>query len=366
MKQALAVIIVLAIIVVVAVVVIAVFAGLTGGFPGGGGADGGVFKTSDRASTWVQKVAVAGQGGLGGVDASVLVVSVNQPETLLLGTTGRGLWRSTSSAEVWSPIVSGSILTSRANITALAVDPSTPAIWYVGTWSENLGVLLRTLDNGASFETLYTTSRSAAITGIVVDPSSPTRVYVATAQGGVLVTDNRGATWRALQWFGGQIRRLIMTSDNALWAIPGAGGLWRSRNHGETWEDLTSKLAHLAGSQTIASFTQVPTQPQRLYLGTNRGLVKSEDGGDTWADVKLIVPPQALPITATVVPPGETSTIYAAGGSFVFKSADVGSTWQSVKLPTSRRVIQLTAHPTNPSVLYLGLERPRGGFLPGS
>ncbi len=364
MKQALAIVVVLVVAVAIVAVVVIVFFGLTGFSLGGGrSADGGVFKTTDRGATWIQKVATKGQGSLGGVDVSILATTAQQPDAILLGTTGQGLWRSTSSAEIWTPITAGNALPGRANITALAVDPTNANNVYVGTWLENLGVLLRTFDGGSSFETLYTTTRSAAITGILVDPAAPARVFVATAQGGVLVTENRGATWRALQWFGGPIHRLAMTSDSTLWAIPQGGGLWRSRTRGETWEDLSAKLATLAGAQTIAAFVQDPAQPRMIYLGTNRGVVRSADGGDTWADVKLIVPPQALPITALAIPLGESNTIYAAGGSFIFKSTDGAVTWQSVKLPTGRRAVQLIVQPGNAATLYLGLGRARGSLL---
>lgn len=364
MKQALAIVVVLVAAVVIVGIIIIVFAGLTGFSLGGGSsADSGVFKTTDRGATWVQKVATERQKSLGGVDVSILATTVQQPDAVFLGTTGRGLWRSTSSAEIWTPITAGNVLTDRANITALAVDPTNASIFYVGTWSENLGVVLRTFDNGSSFETLYTTTRNAAITGIIVDPAAPARMFLATAEGGVLVTENRGATWRVLQWFGGPIRRIAMTSDSTLWAIPQTGGLWRSRVRGETWEDLSAKLATLAGAQAIAVFAQDPAQPRMIYLGTNRGVVRSADGGDTWADVKLIVPPQALPITALAVPPGEPNTIYAAGGSFVFKSTDGGSTWQSVKLPTGRRAVQLIVQPGSAATLYLGLGRSRSSLL---
>lgn len=364
MKQALAIVVVLAVVVAIVGIAVVVFSGLTGFSLGAGsGADGGVFKTTDRGATWVQKVATKEQGSLGGVDVSILATTVQQPDAVFLGTTGRGLWRSTSSAEVWSPITAGNVLTGRAIITALAVDPTNAGILYVGTWSENLGVVLRTLDNGSSFETLYTTTRSAAITGIIVDPSTPARVFVATAEGGVLVTENRGATWRVLQWFGGPIRRIAMTSDSTLWAIPQTGGLWRSRARGETWEDLSTKLTTLAGAQAIAAFVQDPAQPRMIYLGTSRGVVRSADGGDTWTDVKLIVPPQALPVTALAIPPEASNTIYAAGGSFVFKSTDGGTTWQSVKLPTGRRAVQLIVQPGNPATLYLGLGRARSSLL---
>lgn len=365
MKQALAIVVAVALVAAVVGVAVVIFAVVTGfSFGGGGGADGGVFKTTDRGTTWIQRVATAKQGRLGGADVSILAITPQQPDTVFVGTTSQGLWRSTSSAEVWEPIVAGT-LSGRAAITALAVDPTNARTFYVGTWSENLGVLLRTLDNGSSFETLYTTSRSAAITGILVDSTAPNRVFVATAQGGVLATDNRGATWRALQWFGGPMSRIRMTSDGTLWAIPQGGGLWRSRSRGETWDDLTAKLTALTGAQAIAEFIQDPAQPQTIYLGTSRGVVKSVDGGDAWADVKLIVPPQALPITALAVPPGESGTIYAAGGSFVFKSTDGGVTWQSVRLPTGRRSVQLIVRPGDASTLYLGLGRERSAFLFG-
>ncbi|MBI3305320.1 hypothetical protein HYZ80_03300 [Candidatus Parcubacteria bacterium] len=360
MKQALVILAFVVLIILALGVGSAIFFGA--GLGTGSGRDGGVFQTVDRGATWVQKVKVAGGGSLAGVEATHLAIFPKLPQTIYLGTLGHGLWRSTSSAEEWTPVVSGQALTNRTEITALALDPVNPALFYVGARLERGGELERTTDGGATFETVFIPARTnATIVGVVVDPSRPERIYIGTSDGGTLVSENRGTTWRALRWFGAQVGLLRLAPDGTIWIALKSSGLLRSKDRGNTWEDMSAKLGG-----AIRSFEFDPNRPGTIYAGTNQGLKRSTDSGNTWSYFNLIVPPQALPITAVALPMSDPQTIYAGGGNFVFKSNDGGLTWQSVRLPTSRRIVALIADPIHSGTIFLGLARGEGRLLFGS
>ncbi|MBI2625713.1 hypothetical protein HYW68_01530 [Candidatus Parcubacteria bacterium] len=360
MKQALGI---LAFIVVIIVAVGVGGAILFGsGLGAGNSRDGGVFQTADRGETWIQKTKIFGGGSLAGVEATHMAISPARPPTIYLGTLGQGLWRSTSSAEDWTQVVSGQTLTNRSEITALALDPANPLLFYVGVRRSGAGELERTTDGGATFEAVFIPARtSTTIVGVVVDPSRPERIYIATSDGGILVSENRATTWRALRWFGSAVELARLAPDGTLWIALRSSGLFRSKDRGSTWEDMSAKIG-----DAIRSFAFDPNRPGTIYAGTNRGLKRSSDNGDTWPDVSLIVPPQALPMTAIALPLSDPQTLYVGGGNFVFKSSDGGLTWQSVRLPTSRRIVALVADPTRDGTLFLGLARGERRLLFGS
>lgn len=73
---------------------------------------------------------------------------------------------------------------------------------------------------------------------------------------------------------------LVSPSDETLW-IGGHHGLYRSRDEGKTWEPV--KIPADVAAMDFMSFTQDPTNPKTLYVGThNRGVLRSTDGGETW------------------------------------------------------------------------------------
>src|SRR4029077_15926977 len=61
---------------------------------------------------------------------SAVVGIPGDPATYYMGTPGGGLWKSTDSGEVWTPIFDQEHV---ASIGALTIAPSNPAIIYAGT-----------------------------------------------------------------------------------------------------------------------------------------------------------------------------------------------------------------------------------------
>ncbi len=76
---------------------------------------------------------------------------------------------------------------------------------------------------------------------------------------------------------------LISPTDNTLW-IGTHHGLYQSSNEGKSWQSV--KIPAGLAAMDFMSFAQDPGNPKVLYVGThNRGILKSSDGGSTWAHV---------------------------------------------------------------------------------
>lgn len=93
--------------------------------------------------------------------------------------------------------------------------------------------------------------------------------------------------------FGGRTRSLIVVkggpkSPEVLLAGSIGGGLWRSRNAGESWERVPE-----LGQQSVTSLVASPADPLVLYAGTGEiqqglrgsGIFRSSDGGESWASL---------------------------------------------------------------------------------
>src|SRR5882757_969060 len=172
----------------------------------------------------------------------------------------------------------------------------------------------------------------------------------------------------------------------------GAQFLFRSRDHGQTWDrispDLTTndpekqKQEQSGGvtvdnssaemHTTIYSISESPKQKGLIWVGTDDGNIQlTRDGGKTWTNVVGNVP--GLPknswvnwVQASNFNPG---TAYAAFDRhtfgdmepYVFKTTDYGKTWTPLVTPQDPKSVRGYAHVikedlVKPDLLFLGTE----------
>jgi len=94
-------------------------------------------------------------------------------------------------------------------------------------------------------------------------------------------------------------------------------------------------VSHGPVGASIYCLVQDPSQPSTLYAGTQRGVVKSLDGGATWQSSSAGIPP--VRVQTIAIDPTTTSTLYAGTVTpsgvqsvGVFKSTDGGATWTDI------------------------------------
>ena len=249
-----------------------------------------------------------------------------QPHVFYFGATGGGVWKTESAGQVWANISGDAIAVG--SIGAVAVAPSDPQVLYVGTGSDAIrgnvstgrGVY-RSDDDGAAWR--YLGLREAGQIGrIRIHPSDPDIAWL-TATGhpfgpnperGVFRTRDGGRSWERVLFVSdstGAIE-LLLNEHNpdelfaAMWRgerkpwtmISGAreGGVYRSRDGGDSWERLGGGLPPLAvpgptgreepGLVGKIGIAQARSEPSRLYAiveaDPGPGIYRSDDGGDSW------------------------------------------------------------------------------------
>src|SRR5215475_14057924 len=218
-------------------------------------------------------------------------------------------------------------------INALAFSPSEPMTVYAGTPS---GGLWRTQDDGATWTSLTDSLPMLGISDIAIDPLNPRTIYILTGDG---EGDPRGS--------------------------PSIGVL-KSVDHGETWQatGLVWKIEQVQVGHRLAIH---PTTPAILLAATTAGLLRTTDGGSTWATVAP--PAQRTPFWDVLFHPTDPSVVYAASQTNVYRSTDTGASWTQIEggLPSpSNRAstrIRLAVSPAGPDTLYVLYAAPTGFTL---
>jgi len=153
------------------------------------------------------------------------------------------------------------------------------------------------------------------------------------------------------------------------YAATGSGHLWKTENHGLTYEVLfDDEEVYSIGDITVA-----PSDPDILYLGSGEannsrstywgnGVYKSTDAGESWTNIGL---PESHHIGRILIHPTDPNTVYVAALGHLYsenqerglyKTTDGGSRWEQVLAPEVEGktigVVDVAMDPTNSDVLY--------------
>lgn len=175
---------------------------------------------------------------------------------------------------------------------------------------------------------------------------------------------------------GGRVTDIEMFSDdlNTIFVGTASGGIFKSTNQGENWQPIFEEAASLAiGDIAIAT-------NKTIYVGTGEanagggslaydgvGVYKSTDEGNNWEWKGL---ENAGSIGKVIVNPENENEVYVAAMGYLFennsqrgvyRSNNGGDTWDQVLfLSDSTGAIDLAINPTNPEILYVAMwERTR-------
>jgi hypothetical protein len=239
---------------------------------------------------------------------------------------------------------------------ALSAPPPSPPTASGPQW-RSLGPW--TVPNGQT----YGSSRvnvSGRVAAIAVHPTNPARVLCGAAHGGVWESFNRGATWTPRTDYAATLTVGALAYDhrnpNTVYCGTGEGNWWswlgagilRSQDGGSTWATLCTAPFMGVGFYDLKVS---PADSQRLVAATNNGLYVSHDGGVNWTRRRTSVT-WAVDIAAG---PVATAEMIAACADGVYRSADGGTTWTAVTIsgaPARFDRLAVSLAPSNPSVAY--------------
>ncbi len=155
------------------------------------------------------------------------------------------------------------------------------------------------------------------------------------------------------------------TEDGTLLAGAAGGGLWRTTDDGKTWFPLTDGIPDLS----VGAVAYAPSDPDVVYLGTGEGgyaidfipgigLLRSEDGGETWILPDQVVATNFYRIS---VDPRDPDVLVCGTNQGLIRSVDGGATW-STPIPRSPAgagsslvVTDVVRGSANPDLLYAAL-----------
>src|SRR6266851_4150180 len=315
-----------------------------------------------------------------------------QPEVFYFGAVGGGVWRSNDAGRTWKPVFDSQAI---ASIGAIAVAPSNPQIIYVGTGEADMrsdisyGNGMYRSSNGGKTWARIGLEDSRQIARILVDPRDPEKVFVAglghaygpNAERGVFYSTDGGKNWKRVLFHDENtgaidlafepgnpktIFAALLQTRRPPWNIypPSKGlgtGLYRSRDGGEHWEQLSGHGLPREGLGRMG-IAFAPSSPRRIYViadAKEGGLFRSDDGGENWrrvSDDKRIWG-RGWYFCEVSVDPKDAGTVYVPNTG-LYRSRDGGKTFTLIKgAPGGDDYHQLWVDPDEPQRMILGSDQ---------
>ena len=178
----------------------------------------------------------------------------------------------------------------------------------------------------------------------------PPRDIVAATPRGILHSADAGRTWSERIFGAGEDVSALLSSPYDPILVMGASrnGIWKSRDAGHSWRRVSNGLR----GRTPHAMAFMPYDDRVIYATAFDGLFRSNDQGLTWERVKGGVPRSDLTGIA-VSPDGNTlyASDFSSGG--IFRSEDAGASWRRMPTPglASDRIWTLALDPSAPDRL---------------
>ncbi len=321
----------------------------------------GVVKTTNGGADWqfANLMKDSKTNLLAGANVSRLAFDPTNREVLYAATFTSGLFKSQDSAASWTQIL------SKISVYDMAVHPTDPNTLYAVGLYGGFGKVLKTQDGGKTWEEVYNEQgESDAVRAIAVNPQNPNQVAAGSATGNVVISSDGGLSWKQAYNFQDRVQRIVWQNGN-IYVLLKNKGLSKSADGGQTFLNLTSGLSKVVDWQqmeyntdAVRGFNQFFVDVYTgnlIYMTTDQGLYKTQDGGSTWQYVPLPVNKSAALARSIAVARSSSNIVYTSVGSTVYKTVDGGSTWQTQNLATPGSVNYLVVDPDLPQIAYAGI-----------
>lgn len=296
--------------------------------------------------------------------------------TVLVATAGQGILRTNDAGKTWHRLGLKEAIEFDGVVRALAVDPRNPNRVYAGA---DAGLCISE-DGGAHWRRASGAIVGMTVWSIAIDPNHPEVLYAGTgapSRSALFKSTDAGETWFRLppempEFCLGVNRPRMLTicvnpdDSQDVWFGVEEGGVWRSRDAGQTFERLDDpkKTIRISDIHAISILPQTAAAPRTFIVLTVNSVYVSQDDGQTWDAKASKERFDGLYYTRTVLPvPATDNELLMAIGdgtpgfkTRLYRSEDRGYHWTeaAVDVTPNSCFWAIGGHEADPSRLYAG------------
>lgn len=306
-------------------------------------------------------------GGLQRQRISALEVNPKDPQKLYAGNTQGDIFVSTDAGLHWVEQDSGIPLPNIIHVLAFDI---AGARLYAATGTG----FFATTDGAQHWNTVGTSASGLpadSYTAMAFDVNALHTVYVGTAHHGVFVSTDDGKRWSSASTGlpqSAQIESLALDSDHhQLWAATSLG-IYRTDNRSVLWQAFNKGLPASIVVNTVVPAAASGGMQGLVYAGTNRGIFRSLDAGETWTTNSASLSGTSIHSILVDFRSSNASTVYVGTDVGAFRSDDNGQSWGAIAsgLPRGQAVYALALGADDYSQLHAAVDGNGIYLFPGT
>jgi photosystem II stability/assembly factor-like uncharacterized protein len=317
----------------------------------------------------------------------------SQPSVFYVGVNNGGVWKTNDFGRTWNPIFDKQPTGSVGDV---AVSESNPNILFVGCGEgiqrPDLSIgdgVYKSTDAGKTWTNMGLKD-GQQIGDIIIDPKNESRVFVAVlghpygpnTERGVYRSLDGGKNWERVLYKDENTGAIQVSFDpnnsNILYADLWAGrqgpwengawngsesGLFKSTDGGNTWKPLTKGLPTTQQGLGRIGFCIAPSNSNRLYAtvdaGRYGGVYRSDDAGESWylltSDGRYWG--RGSDFAEIKADPKNEDIVYAAN-VVTWKSTDGGKNWTGFRgAPGGDDYHRIWINPNDPKIMLIALDQ---------
>ena len=313
--------------------------------------DGGIFRSNDFGRSWSQL-----SGDLTRSKIFSMEFQDAYANTLTVAASS-GLHKSEDRGDTWRLVASG-VLSGGEAVSSFAIDPQNSQRIYIASYSQDKrGRILKSKEEGF-YEVYSAISDDDKVLGVWIDSYDTSIIYAGTQRGLFLESNDFGESWKVKREFDEPLFALHMTpSDTRVMYARIAEKIFKTSNRGQSWQDITSSLRSIYGRDfQVEQIAVDPHNERSIYIATSHGLLRSGNGGASFALIELLVAGEEPAVSAVGLDKQIRDVIYIGVDSQIHKSEDGGKSWQIKKLDTARKISVIRVAPDDSSIVFAGVK----------
>ena len=307
---------------------------------------------------------------------------MNSPKTYLVATDGQAVLRSHDEGDTWRRIKINQDLEFDDCVRCLLPDPRNPQAVFAGAETG----LFRSDDCGATWHRIDCALNPYALWKLAAHERNPDIMYAGTgspARAALFRSADGGKQWEQTPLLMppkcagvSRPRMLAIAIDpedpRDVWVGVEEGGLFRTRDGGDSWKRIDGKGPGEVRNSDIHSIVVLPGPAKTILVLVVNALYVSRDDGETWTETNVRERWGIYYSRVLVRKPGSADELFMGIGdgtpgttSLFLRSTDRGASWTNAPFPVQPNscLWAIGTHRADPDLLLM--DEPFGALDPG-